>query len=77
MNKRRLGILPLIVLIGLVLLSLVSPQLLAQPRPMQQQDGPVSEEQRSWPGWPWLVTIILSAGAVAVGFKNARRTHLD
>ena len=39
--------------------------------------GDISEEERPWPGTPWLICIALSAGAVAVGLKNARRTHLD
>ncbi|MCK5269766.1 MAG: hypothetical protein KAJ46_03240 [Sedimentisphaerales bacterium] len=39
--------------------------------------GEISEEKRPWPGTPWLICIALSAGAVAVGLKNARRTHLD
>jgi len=39
--------------------------------------GKISEDDRPWPGTPWLISIVLSAGAVAVGLKNARRTHLD
>ena len=42
-----------------------------------QPTGKISEEERPWPGTPWLICIVLSAGAVAVGLKNARRTHLD
>ena len=39
--------------------------------------GKISEDDRPWPGTPWLISIVLSAGAVAVGLKNSRRTHLD
>ena len=42
-----------------------------------QPSGEISEDDRPWPGTPWLISIVLSAGAVAVGLKNARRTHLD
>ena len=42
-----------------------------------QPSGKISEDERPWPGTPWLISIVLSAGAVAVGLKNARRTHLD
>ncbi len=37
----------------------------------------INEEDRSWSGWPWLVGMILVGGTMAIGLKNAKRTHLD
>lgn len=37
----------------------------------------IPEDDRPWAGSPWLAGIILTAAAMAVGLKNAKRTHLD
>ena len=37
----------------------------------------IPEKDRPWSGLPWIVGGVLSAGAIAVSLKNARRTHLD
>ena len=37
----------------------------------------ISEENLPWKGWPWLCAILLSAGIMTVGFKDARRTSKD
>jgi len=34
-------------------------------------------ERKGWAGAPWLVGVLLSAGIVAVGFKSAKRYHLE
>ena len=35
------------------------------------------DEHRPWAGKPWVVGLILSAGAVFIALKNAKRSHLD
>lgn len=37
----------------------------------------IAEDARPWAGAPWLAGIILMAGAILVGIRNAKRTHLD
>ena len=37
----------------------------------------IPEEDRPWTGTAWLTGIVLTAGAVFVGIKNAKRTHFD
>ncbi|MCF7957852.1 MAG: hypothetical protein K9M57_05320 [Phycisphaerae bacterium] len=37
----------------------------------------ISEEDQSWSGWPWLVGGVLVGGTMAIGLKNAKRSHLD
>ena len=37
----------------------------------------IPEDDRSWAGLPWIISSVLAAGAVAVGMKNAKRSHLD
>ncbi len=37
----------------------------------------IADDSMPWKGWPWLVGALFSAGTLAVGFKNAKRTHLD
>ena len=65
----------------LVLFFVVLPDSLQAARPGPRVPAPpsgqISDEERPWPGAPWLICIVLSTGAVAVGLKNARRTHLD
>lgn len=39
--------------------------------------GQITEQMRPWGGWPWLTAGVLTAGAVAVGAKSAKRSHLD
>ena len=50
-------------------------------RPRRSQAPTVSrsipEDKRPWAGMPWLVGLVLTAGALVVGFKNSKRTHLD
>jgi hypothetical protein len=45
----------------------------------QQQPaaGGIPENKQPWKGLPWVIGGVLSAGAIAVGAKNAKRTHLD
>jgi len=56
---------------------------LAQPVQAQHRRGPrsapsgIPEDQRPSRTLPWVVGGVLSAGAVLVGLKNAKRTHLD
>ena len=79
MKKRWLVRLVSLIIIA-VLFFVVLPGPLQAARPgyvPAQPTGKISEEERTWPGTPWLICIALSAGAVAVGLKNARRTHLD
>ena len=37
----------------------------------------IPKDKRPWAGIPWVIGITLTAGAVAVSLKNAKRTHLD
>jgi len=37
----------------------------------------IPEDKRPWPGTPWVIAIVLTVGTVAIGLKNAKRTHLD
>jgi hypothetical protein len=37
----------------------------------------IPEESQPWKGLPWVIGGFLSAGVIAVGVKNAKRTHLD
>ena len=34
-------------------------------------------QRQGWKGTPWLAGALLSAGIVVIGFKNAKRYHLD
>ena len=43
----------------------------------QQRSKAIPEDDRPSAAGPWLVGIILSAGAIVVGLKNSKRTHLD
>jgi len=42
-----------------------------------RDDVSIPKDDRPWAGAPWLAGIILTAAAMAVGLKNAKRTHLD
>jgi hypothetical protein len=79
--KRRWLVRLVSLIIIAVLFFVVLPDSLQAARQGQRVPAPpsgkISEENRPWPGTPWLICIVLSAGAVAVGLKNARRTHLD
>ena len=80
MKKRWLVRLVSLIIIA-VLFFVVLPGSLQAARPGRNVPAPpsgdISDEERPWPGTPWLICVALSAGAVAVGLKNARRTHLD
>ena len=43
----------------------------------RQQTNAIPEDDRPSTSLPWFVGIVLSAGAVVVGLKNSKRTHLD
>ena len=69
-----------IILVSLLLLMLVfAGELKAQ----QGRDwgakptNSILEEDQPWPGSPWIAGGVLAVGAVFVGIKNAKRTHLD
>lgn len=67
-------------LLGIGLIFWMAPSLLnAQPRRPQNEAPSVTipEDQRPWPGTPWLVGTVLAVGAIAVAIKPAKRTHLD
>jgi len=70
-----------LLLMGLLMLLFVL-DLTAQARPNTRRrskpdESLIPEDQRPWAGKPWVVTGVLGAGALVVGFKNARRSHLD
>ena len=48
-----------------------------QRRKAQPKTTAISEDDRSWAGLVWIVPGALGVGAMAVGLKNAKRTHLD
>lgn len=79
MKKRWLVRLVSLIIIAVLFFVVLPDSLQAarQGRNPVQPTGEISEENRPWPGTPWLICIVLAAGAVAVGLKNARRTHLD
>lgn len=37
----------------------------------------IPEDQRPWPGKPWLAGIVLGLATIAIALKNAKRSHLD
>jgi len=42
-----------------------------------QSEHAMSEEDRPWPGIPWVVGIVLGVGTIFISLKNAKRNHLD
>ena len=62
----------------LLMLSVLPGSLQAQYyRPKPGENVSIPEDDRPWPGSPWLAGIVLTAAAMAVGLRNAKRTHLD
>jgi len=52
----------------------------AQPRTTrnrQTNTAAIAEDKLPWPGTPWLIGAVLTAGTIAVSLKSAKRTHLD
>ena len=78
MSKHFFGRFVVLAILALFFLVNVPDRLDAAPR---RGPGVVSnripEDQRPWPGWPWVVGIVLTAGAVTVALKNSKRSHLD
>jgi hypothetical protein len=37
----------------------------------------IAEDKLPWPGIPWLIGGVLTAGTVMVSLKSAKRTHMD
>jgi hypothetical protein len=73
---RKILILSLVT--ALLTLSVLPGSLQAQSRYYRPGDNvSIPEDDRPWAGAPWLAGIILTAAAMAVGLKNAKRTHLD
>jgi len=81
MNKKFLLRLVLIAVVFLLTLTLCLNTCAAQASYSQPGKPPatksIPQNQRPWAGTPWLVGMVLTAGAVVVGLKNSKRTHLD
>jgi hypothetical protein len=37
----------------------------------------IAEDKLPWPGTPWLIGAVLTAGTIAVSLKSAKKTHMD
>lgn len=78
MNRRtRRWATGLIVIVIALVGMICSPVEAAKNDAQEQAPYEIPEDKRPWAGLPWIIGGVLSAGAVAVGFKNAKRTHLD
>ena len=61
----------------MLVLGMFSPVLaLRKPAP-PSKTAKVVGKNIPWPGLPWVVAGLLSAGTVMVALKNAKRSHLD
>lgn len=69
--------------VSVLLLSVFSSGVLAAKRPPRPRRGDplvvpaIPEDDQPWSGKGWLVAVLVGAGAVAVCFKDAKRSHLD
>ena len=73
--KRKLLAFIILTLAGLGNFTLVTPVQAAPPKEVSISKIPAN--LRSWAGIPWLIGGAFVVGAVLVGIKNAKRTHLD
>ena len=49
----------------------------AKPEKDEPKRSAIPEDQQTWAAAPWLVGCLAGAAVIALGFKNARRSHLD
>jgi len=61
----------------MVVLTVLQSPLEAQRQSPSASHFAIPESQRPWAGKPWLVGTVLSAGAVLIALKSAKRSHLD
>lgn len=80
MKKQRRGMnVAVIVAIALLSLGLLASSAQAKPRGRQPQTptSAIPEDQRPNKAIPWVLGGVFTVGAVLLGLKNAKRTHLD
>jgi len=80
MNKRKTLLKRVVVSVFAVLMVfcvLTDSAEARRPRTPKKAAEAISEEEMPGVGMAWTAGVVLTAGAVMIGIKNAKRTHLD
>ena len=80
MNKRKTLLKRIVISVFAVLMAvcvLADSADARRPRKPKKPAEAIGEEEMPGVGMAWTAGVVLTAGAVMIGIKNAKRTHLD